>query len=78
MKVGVYIDGYNLYYGGTRLATGGISYARFTLSLGVNQKPPEFIVKILSKIGDEEWPEIFTLDKPRRPPPPRIVTASMH
>lgn len=53
------------------------TYERFTLSLGVNKTLPEFKVKVVCAVGDEDWTEVVTLDQPRRPPPPRVSRASI-
>lgn len=50
------------------------TYGRFTLSLGVRADLPEFRVKIVSKVGKEEWPSVVLLDQPRKPPPPPRAT----
>jgi len=51
------------------------TYGRFTLSLGSGGVLPEFRVKIVSRAGSEEWREVVLLDRPRRPPPPRVADA---
>lgn len=46
-------------------------YGRFTLALGHGATLPEFVVKIISRAGDDEpWVTTETLAHPRRDPPP--------
>lgn len=41
------------------------SYRRFTLSLGSRAALPEFSVKVVSCVGNEEWAEVVELEAPR-------------
>ena len=41
------------------------TYGRFTLSLGSRIALPEFRVKVVSRVGSEEWSVVVLLDHPR-------------
>jgi hypothetical protein len=49
--------------------------ARFTLSFGSAPKLPEFRVRIVCRLGEEEWHLTQLLAKGRKAPPPMVYFA---